>query len=110
METLVRMPRRRPAKLKYATERNYVKLGEYLKEKRLAKRLSQLEVANMLNYSSSQFISNFECGLYAPPLKKLKALLHIYDLSAETVMNLLLEEEKRVLSAVLKQKNTRRSS
>ncbi len=110
MDNIVRMPRKRHEKVKYATERNYIKLGEYLRDKRLAKGLSQQEVADYLDYSSSQFISNFECGLYSPPLKKLRVMVKMYDLSVDTVMALLLEEEKRVLSEALLQKSSKRSS
>lgn len=94
---------------KYAIERRYTKLGEYLKKRRIQKGLSQQEVADILGYSSSQFISNFECGIYSPPLKKLKILVHLYDLSVEMTMALIMEEEKRILADHLLKKNARRS-
>jgi len=98
------------ASRKYIIQRRHTKLGEYLKKKRLAKGLSQQEVADILGYSSSQFISNFECGIYAPPLKKLKTMVHLYDLSVDLLMSIIMEEEKRYLKTTLIKKSSRRST
>jgi hypothetical protein len=43
--------------------------GEYLSEARKKANLTQREVSLDLDYSSAQFISNFECRVAVPPLK-----------------------------------------
>lgn len=72
-------------------------LGEYLQTKRAKAGLSQGDVATKLGYSSPQFISNFERGLCAPPLNKLKMLVQLYDMSGEEVMKLMMKEHEKHL-------------
>jgi transcriptional regulator with XRE-family HTH domain len=60
-------------------------LGEFLQAKRLKVGLSQGDVAQKLGYSSPQFVSNFERGLCAPPLEKLKVLVSLYSVNGEEV-------------------------
>lgn len=97
-----------PAKKKqYILVRRYTDLGEYLQKMRTRSGLTQREVSMTLGYSSAQFISNFERGIAVPPLKKLKTLVKMYDMSAETVMGLILDAEREHLLAVLKPKASR---
>lgn len=72
-------------------------LGDYLQDKRTKANLSQGDVASKLGYSSPQFISNFERGLCAPPLSKLKQLVQLYKLNGEEVVRLMLKEEEKHL-------------
>lgn len=72
-------------------------LGDFLQSKRVKSGLSQGDVATKLGYSSPQFISNFERGLCAPPLNKLKMLVQLYDLNGEEVLKLMLKEHERHL-------------
>ncbi len=72
-------------------------LGNFLQTKRTKIGLSQGDVASKLGYSSPQFISNFERGLCAPPLNKLKLLVQLYDLNGEEVMKLMLKEQEKHL-------------
>ena len=72
-------------------------LGDYLQAKRIKAELSQGDVATKLGYSSPQFISNFERGLCAPPLNKLKLLVSLYDLNSEELIRLMLKEEEKNL-------------
>lgn len=72
-------------------------LGEFLQSKRMKAGLSQGDVATKLGYSSPQFISNFERGLCAPPLNKLKLLVQLYDLNGEEVVKLMLKEQEKHL-------------
>jgi transcriptional regulator with XRE-family HTH domain len=76
-------------------------LGEFLQTKRTKSGLSQGDVASKLGYSSPQFISNFERGLCAPPLNKLKQLVQLYDLNGEEVVRLMLKEQERHLRKTL---------
>ena len=76
-------------------------LGEFLQAKRIKSGLSQGDVATKLGYSSPQFISNFERGLCAPPLNKLKLLVNLYDLNGEELVRLMLKEhEKHIRRAI----------
>ena len=92
----------------YALTRNYVALGEYLQEMRIKSDLTQREVSLELGYSSAQFISNFERGISSPPLKKLKELIRMYKMPVEKVMGLVLEGEREVLVAALRNNTSRR--
>jgi transcriptional regulator with XRE-family HTH domain len=91
-------------KRQYILVRRYTDLGEYLQKMRTRSGLTQREVSLELGYSSAQFISNFERGIAVPPLKKLKTLVRMYDMSAETVMGLILDAEREHLISVLKPK------
>lgn len=83
-------------------------LGEFLQEKRVKANFSQSEVAQKLGYSSPQFVSNFERGLCAPPLEKLKALIPLYRMDGEEVLRLMLKEEERQLRMALGLKKKKR--
>jgi len=89
-------------KKNYLIPRNYKKLGEYLYQKRMEANLTQREVSEALDYSSAQFISNFERGIAAPPLKKLKKLCAIYHFQPAEIVDLLLEAEREVMLANLR--------
>ena len=94
-------------KKQYILPRRYTDLGEYLQKMRSRAGLTQREVSLALGYSSAQFISNFERGIAVPPLKKLKTLVKMYDMSAENVMSLILDAERAHLQAVLKPSRAR---
>jgi len=83
-------------------------LGEFLQSKRMKAGLSQGDVATKLGYSSPQFISNFERGLCAPPLNKLKLLIQLYDLNGEEVVKLMLKEQEKHLRKSLNLKAKKR--
>lgn len=92
----------RPRRKKYAMERNYERVGTFLKEKRLAAGYLQIEVARKLGYNSSQLISNFEAGIDVPPLKKLAKMIELYKMSPAEVMDLIVEAEREVMMQKLK--------
>lgn len=46
-------------------------IAELVKERRIAKNMSQAELAHSLGYLNGQFISNAERGLCSLPLKKI---------------------------------------
>ena len=79
----------------------FVVLGGFLQAKRLKANLSQGEVATKLGYSSPQFISNFERGLCAPPLTKLKLIVKLYDLNPDELVRLMLKEQERHIRKAL---------
>ena len=58
----------------------FYELGQYLRQRRLEKSLSQVEVAKKLGYSS-QFIANWERGVSSPPMQALKKIVDIYGIN-----------------------------
>src|SRR3954465_6490883 len=72
-------------------------LGNYLKEARVKKKLSQWDVAKKMGYTTPQFISNVERGISSPPLNALKMLVDLYDLSPKDLMQVISEEQERIL-------------
>lgn len=73
----------------------FVELGQYLRLKRKSAALSQNQVAKELGYSTPQFISNFERGLCAPPLDKLRILIGLYRLDQEEVLQLMIRSQEK---------------
>ncbi len=69
----------------------FARLGQFLKESRIEKGLSQTEVAKKFKYEQ-QFISNWERGVSSPPLRTLKDLAKFYQVPLEEVHHLLLED------------------
>jgi transcriptional regulator with XRE-family HTH domain len=76
-------------------------LSGFLREKRIAAGLSQLEVAQKLGYSSPQFVSNWERGLVSPPLETLATLIRLYKLNSHDLIRRLLSETESYLNATL---------
>lgn len=73
----------------------YENVGAYLRQMRVNAGLTQKYVAGELGYSTSQFISNFERGLVLPPLKKMKVLIRLYNLSVPEFIRLVVEAERK---------------
>lgn len=86
---------------KYRIVRNYTELGSYLQASRERRGLTQRQVSTKLGYSSPQFISNFERGISAPPIKKLKQLTSLYVLRPFKVIDLILTAERKILREAL---------
>lgn len=84
------------------TEAN--KLAQFLKDKRSQSGLSQKDVAMKLGYSTSQFISNWERGISQPPIHTLRTLAQMYNVSAEQMFNVLLENTMVQVQEDLKKK------
>lgn len=80
------------------------KLAQFLKEKRTQSGLSQKDVATKLGYSTSQFISNWERGISQPPISTLRTLANMYNVSADQMFNVLLEETMVQVQSDLKKK------
>jgi transcriptional regulator with XRE-family HTH domain len=72
-------------------------LGEFLKEKRRARGLTQSAIALKLGYTSSQYISNWERGRSDPPMKAYRRLVKIYRIKQEELISILVSDfERRV--------------
>lgn len=80
--------------MKLKMPRPYTRLGKFLAAKRKEAGLTQREVSIALDYSSAQFISNFERGIAVPPLSKLKILVRMYKLNASVVIEIVLDAER----------------
>jgi transcriptional regulator with XRE-family HTH domain len=63
---------------------------------------TQAEISIALGYTSAQFISNFERGIAAPPLNKLKVITKLYRIDVSEIVDLMLAAEKAILSSALK--------
>lgn len=88
--------------MKRKTKRHYTELGTFLAKAREDKGFTQREVSDMLGYSSAQFISNFECGIAAPPLKKMKVLLRKYGVQKEPIKDLLVRAYQNKIESTLR--------
>lgn len=69
-------------------------LGAYLRQKRIDSGYSQVDLAEILGYSSSQFVSNWERGLAAPPDASLQILIKLLSLSREMLISAMMEDYK----------------
>ena len=72
-------------------------LGKFLREKRRAKGLTQKQVGQSLNYSSSQFVSLWERGHAFPPLETIKKLIELYDLDTDELLRFYEVHLRRIL-------------
>ena len=76
-------------------------LNEYLRQKRIASGLSQLDVARVLGYASPQFVSNWERGLVSPPLETIGVLIQLYKMPTSEVISRILDETREFLESQL---------
>lgn len=69
-------------------------LGQYLRSKRLAAGLSQIELSKRLGYKTSQFVSNWELGRSSPPLSTLASVVKLLDIPKAELIEIMLAETK----------------
>jgi transcriptional regulator with XRE-family HTH domain len=74
-------------------------LGSYLRDRRIDADISQTEIAKVLQYSHSQFVSNWERGLSAPPMKDLPRLIKLLKLNRETLVEMMVEDSRAEFEA-----------
>ena len=80
------------------------KLGELLKEKRTLANKTQEEVSKEFGYTTTQFISNWERGVSAPPPGKLTTLARLYSVDPEEILTLIESEAAQRLKTKLRTK------
>jgi transcriptional regulator with XRE-family HTH domain len=81
-------------------------LGVYLKKKRESAGLTQEEVGRALGYASGhQYVSNWERGTSPPPMAKLYELASLYKIAPEELIEVILDEQEKLLRKMLKVKN-----
>jgi transcriptional regulator with XRE-family HTH domain len=69
--------------------------GEYIRDLRIKRGVSQTELAKIMGFKNAQFISNWERGLAGVPVKHIFTLAKAFDLSWETLMRAYLEDMRR---------------
>lgn len=74
----------------------YEQVGIYLATLRLKAGFTQKFVSEALDYSSPQFISNFERGISLPPLKKLRTLVKLYGADVSELLKHVMAAEKQI--------------
>jgi len=78
-----------------------MKLAKFLKDSRVNAGLTQGKVAEVLEYTTAQFISNWERGVSHPPIDILKKLARLYNVSDEELYSIIeevtIEETKKDL-------------
>ena len=76
-------------------------VGLYLRRKRMAVGLTQVDVAERFGYANSQFISNIERGISAPPVAIMKRLIQYYKIPKQEFIQLLADEHKKAYMKIL---------
>lgn len=74
----------------------FANLGNFLREKREARGITQAEVASVLG-CKSQFISNWERGAAAPPWPMLRAVVRLYKVDGREIVRLLVGEYEKMV-------------
>jgi len=74
----------------------------FLKKLREGAGLSQAEIAKKMNYSTPQFISNWEREVSYPPLNSIKKLASILGVSPDLILDYVEEKERAQLEAKFK--------
>lgn len=82
-------------------------LGLYLKEKRAKSKFTQTQLADKLSVHT-QFVSNWERGLCAPPSHCFQELIGVLKLNKTDLVEAMLADSKKIIeSKVYKKKTTR---
>ncbi len=82
-------------------------LGTFLKEKRLSSKYTQAELASSLGDVHSQFVSNWERGLCAPPGHCLPKLIDVLKLNRAKLVDVMLQDSKADIEAKVFKKKGR---
>lgn len=78
-------------------------IGDYLKKKREKKQLTQWDVARTLDYTTAQFVSNWERGVSLPPLETLPKLASLLKVPGKEFVDVMLKYQEEVLKQQKKQ-------
>lgn len=84
-------------------------LGTFLKQKRIDSGFTQNELASKLGDIHSQFVSNWERGLCAPPNHSFQKLISVLKINKQKLVDVMMEDSKISIEArVLNKKKTRK--
>jgi len=84
---------------------DFQNLGNYLKERRMAVGLTQLELSEKLKVHV-QFVSNWERGQCAPPSHRFDKTLDILHADRNKVVTLMVLDSKRIIESKVFKKST----
>ncbi len=76
----------------------HVQLGSLIRDYRIRCEMTQLDLAEKLNYDSAQFVSLFERGISKIPLETLGRLIQILAIPEKKVMQLMVQSFEIELS------------
>jgi len=76
----------------------FFELGQYLKLKRVSSGFTQAELAGKLGNVHTQFVSNWERGMCAPPNHCFEKLIMILDLNRDKLVKVMLADSKKIIS------------
>jgi transcriptional regulator with XRE-family HTH domain len=74
-------------------------LGAYLKQKRIEAGYTQAELASSLGDVHSQFVSNWERSLCAPPGHSLQKLIDLLKLNRDKLVDVMLMDSRAEIEA-----------
>lgn len=85
-------------------------LGNFLKKKRVGASYTQRELASALGNMNSQFVSNWERGLCAPPSHCFQKLIDLLKINRDSLVEIMLEDARSVIESKVYKKKARRKS
>ena len=90
----------------------YFHFGKFLRQKRIQCGLSQVELARALDINVSQFVSNWERGVCAPPGDSLQTLIKVLKIKKEDLVLVMLEDSRAVIESKIlpNPKSTRKNA
>ena len=89
----------------------FFELGQYLREKRVSSGFTQTELASKLGNVHTQFVSNWERGMCAPPNHCFQKLINVLDLNRDKLVKVMLADSKKIIAEKVftKQKSQKKS-
>lgn len=85
--------------MKYRKQ-SFLKMGAFLREKREERGLSQTEVAEVLSVKP-QFVSNWERGMSAPPLRLLRVVRKMYGIPDQELLGFMMNVKREEIAKSL---------
>ena len=79
--------------------REFTQLGIYLQKKRLEKNLTQNELAHSVGKIHTQFVSNWERGLCAPPSHAFAKLIEVLKIDQKALVEIMLQDSLMVIQS-----------
>jgi transcriptional regulator with XRE-family HTH domain len=76
----------------------FSQIGNYFRDKRLERGMTQEEISRFLGYNSKQIVSNWERGICNPPMDIIGKLIKVLDLDSEEVLNLFMNITRKELT------------
>lgn len=77
---------------------DFLELGQYLKEMRVKAGLTQAELATKLGDVHTQFVSNWERGMCAPPNHCFQKLINILDINRDKLVKVMVADSKKLIA------------